>query len=329
MKNYIFLAVFIFISLITMPLVAFSEKNGSKSYQNVSQAITETNAVNAKENESNNDVTVFLTAEKKNVTVSDLEYVLGSVACEMPLSYHEEALKAQAVACYTNLMRLKNMNSDEFNGADITDNPSVHQGYISQEERKEKLGKDYEKYESKLQKAVNEVLGKAVFYEDEYCIAAFSAICTGTTESSENVWGKALPYLVSVKSNGDTLSPSYSKTYTFTKAQFISIMKDLNCNLNKTDDLNNLIKITKTSKANYVLKIKIKEQQFSGQQIRDAFSLNSSSFKIEVNKNEVVFKTNGYGHGVGMSQYGADYMARQGSSYEEILKHYYKNTEIK
>ena len=247
----------------------------------------------------------------------------------MPLMYHEEALKAQAVACYTNSLRLKNSsNKKSINGADISDDTSTHQGYLTREERKEKWGDSYQKYESKLETVVEEVIGEYLTYDNEYCVAAFSAICTGTTESAENVWGSKIPYLVSVKSSGDTLSPQYSSTNTFTKAQFISIMKDLGVSINSKSNLEDIIGKEKCSKAGTVLKIKIGEKEVTGEKIRSAFSLKSSAFKITATENEVTFKVSGYGHGVGMSQYGADYMARQGSTYDEILKHYYKGVEI-
>jgi stage II sporulation protein D len=243
--------------------------------------------------------------------------------------YHEEALKAQAIACYTNSLRLKNSkNKSAINGADISDNPATHQGYLTRKERKEKWGEDYQKYESKLETIVKAVEGEFLTYDNEYCLCAFSAICTGTTESAENVWGEKIPYLVSVKSSGDTLSPQYSSTNTFTKSQFISIMKDLGVSINSKANLEETIGKSKISKAGTVLKIEINKKSLTGEQIRSAFSLRSSAFKITATENEVTFKVSGYGHGVGMSQYGADYMARQGSTYDEILKHYYKGSEI-
>ena len=257
------------------------------------------------------------------------EYVVGVVAGEMPIEFEIEALKAQAVACYTNSLRLKNSaDKSSTNGADISDDTSVHQGYLSREERKEKWGESYQKYESKLETIVNDVMGEYLTYDNEYCVAAFSAICTGTTESAENVWGNKIPYLVSVKSSGDTLSPAYSSTNTFTKAQFISIMKDLGISINSKTDISSVIGKEKTTKAGTVLKVEINKKELTGIQIREAFSLKSAAFKITATENEVTFKVNGYGHGVGMSQYGADYMARQGSTYDEILKHYYKGAEI-
>lgn len=334
MKNYLISIVFIFISLIIAPVTLLS---GGITSENSTITTVEQTTPDKVENTQKTDsdtpeesvITVFLSDTNKNLTVSEFEYVCGSVAAEMPLMYHEEALKAQAIACYTNSLRLKNSkNKSGINGADISDNPATHQGYLTREERKEKWGEEYQKYESKLETIVKAVEGEFLTYDGEYCLCAFSAICTGTTESAENVWGEKIPYLISVKSSGDTLSPQYSSTNTFTKSQFISIMKDLDVSINSKTNLEDVIGKSKTSKAGTVLKIEINKKSLTGEQIRNAFSLRSSAFKITATENEVTFKVSGYGHGVGMSQYGADFMARQGSTYEEILKHYYKGVEI-
>jgi len=334
MKNYLISIIFIFISLIIAPVTLLS---GSITSENSTITTVEQTTPDKVENTQKTDsdtpeesvITVFLSDTNKNLTVSEFEYVCGSVAAEMPLMYHEQALKAQAIACYTNSLRLKNSkNKSGINGADISDNPATHQGYLTREERKEKWGEEYQKYESKLETIVKAVEGEFLTYDGEYCLCAFSAICTGTTESAENVWGEKIPYLISVKSSGDTLSPQYSSTNTFTKSQFISIMKDLDVSINSKTNLEDVIGKSKTSKAGTVLKIEINKKSLTGEQIRNAFSLRSSAFKITATENEVTFKVSGYGHGVGMSQYGADFMARQGSTYEEILKHYYKGVEI-
>lgn len=334
MKNYLISIVFIFISLIITPVALLSDSIATQNNTIISAEQTTTDKSDSTKN-TNSDtteesvITVFLSDTKKNLTVSEFEYVCGSVAAEMPLMYHEEALKAQAIACYTNSLRLKNSkNKSELNGADISDNPATHQGYLTREERREKWGDDYQKYESKLETIVKAVEGEYLTYDGEYCLCAFSAICTGTTESAENVWGEKIPYLVSVKSSGDTLSPQYSSTNTFTKSQFISIMKDLGVSINSKTNLEDIIGKSKTSKAGTVLKIEINKKSLTGEQMRSTFSLRSSAFKITATENEVIFKVSGYGHGVGMSQYGADYMARQGSTYDEILKHYYKGVNL-
>ena len=213
-------------------------------------------------------------------------------------------------------------------GADISDNPDVHQGYMPKGLRKEKWGENFEKYEKKLEEAVRAVSGLALTYEGELCTAAFSAICTGTTESAENVWGSAIPYLVSVKSSGDTLSPAYSATVSFNREKFTEAAKALGISITDKTDFKKEIKITDTSKAGTVLKMKIGGKEVTGAEVRKAFALASAAFEIKCTETGITFTVKGCGHGVGLSQYGADYMARQGSSYDEILKHYYKGVEI-
>ncbi len=272
-------------------------------------------------------VTVFRSVENTNVEVDFFEYVCGSVAAEMPLSYHEEALKAQAVACYTNALRLKT-SSKNTAPYHISDDSSVHQGYLTEEERKEKWGEDFDKYEAKLKNIVEQVENEALYYDNELCIAAFHAICNGKTESAETVWGEKVPYLVSVKSTGDNLSPQYSSTVVFQKQEFLKHTEKLDITEDITS-LKNIIKITEKSKTGTVLKATVNKKEYSGEEIRKAYSLRSAVFTVECTKSSVTFNVTGYGHGVGMSQYGADFMARQGSTYDEILKHYYKNAELR
>ena len=300
--------------------------------ENQSKSLTESFSAQIAQEEpetvSPDTITVFRSSEQENTEIDFFEYVCGSVAAEMPLSYHEEALKAQAVACYTNALRLKN-NTKEQNTYHITDDSSVHQGYLSPEQRKAKWGEDYPKYENKLKTIVKAVENEALYYKDELCIAAFHAICSGTTESAENLWNRKVPYLVSVKSTGDNLSPQYSTAVSFNKKEFLECLENANISEKNIETLKNVIKIEKKSKANTVLKASIGDKSYSGEDIRKIFSLKSPSFSVETTNNSITFNVTGYGHGVGMSQYGADFMARQGSTYEEILKHYYKNVEIK
>ncbi len=274
-----------------------------------------------------NTVTVFRSVENDTIEIDFFEYVCGSVAAEMPLSYHEEALKAQAIACYTNALRLK-MSAQTSSTYHISDNSSIHQGYLNEDQRKEKWGEDFEKYESKLRSIVKDVENLAILYNDEPCVAAFHAICSGKTENAENIWGEKVPYLVSVKSSGDNLSPQYSSVVVFEKDEFIEIVKELT-EVKSIKKLKGIIEIKEKTKSGTVLKATLNKKSFTGEEIRKAFSLKSPSFTVEVTEKSVTFKVTGYGHGIGMSQYGADFMARQGSSYEEILKHYYKGIEIK
>lgn len=321
MKNFLTLIFISAIVIIILPVALLKDKVNPAENVFVPQTST------TQSTENTNTLTVFRSVNQEKIEIDFFEYVCGSVAAEMPLSYHEEALKAQAIACYTNALRLKNLseNSATYH---ISDDSSVHQGYLSKEQREEKWGEDFDKYESKLKSIVKSVENLAVYYDDELCVTAFHAISGGKTESAENIWGEKVPYLVSVKSTGDNLSPQYSSTVVFEKDEFIQIAKDLTGN-KSIKNLKNSLKIQEKSKSGTVLKVTLEKKDFTGEQIRKAFSLRSPVFTIKATEKTVTFNVTGYGHGVGMSQYGADFMARQGSSYEEILKHYYKGVEIK
>lgn len=318
-----FLSLILISSVVTIFLPVALLKENLSSAENAFAAQTSTGTTT----ENRDTITVFRTAINDSSEMEFFEYVCGSVAAEMPLSYHEEALKAQAIACYTNALRLKN-SSEEDATYHISDDSSVHQGYLSEEQRKEKWGEDFEKYESKLHSVVKSVENIAIYYEDVPCIAAFHAICSGRTESAENIWGEKVPYLVSVKSSGDNLSPQYSSVVIFEKTDFIEIAKELT-ESKKTGSLKNIISIKEKSKAGTVIKATLNKKEFTGDEIRKAFSLKSPVFTVKCTEKTVTFNVVGYGHGIGMSQYGADFMARQGSTYEEILRHYYKGVEIK
>ncbi len=273
-------------------------------------------------------IAVFRTVSNKTINLTMHEYVCGSVAAEMPLAYEEEALKAQAIACYTNALRLKSTSDNKSNG-DISDNTAIHQGYIDENERKKKWGKDFEKYEEKLQDAVNSVENTAIYYNDELCVAAFCAISNGKTEDAKYLWGTEVPYLKSVESEGDKLSPGYASTLSYSKSEFTKLIKN---EKNKTDNINtlkNIIKTTKKSPSGTVLKCEINGNEYTGEEVRKLFSLRSPTFTVKSTDSAITFSVSGYGHGIGLSQYGANYLAQQGYSYEEILKHYYTGVEIK
>ncbi len=324
MKNYLILILFCAISILFIPL-AMAEP--SSAPENTTQLTTEqTTVTDNQQTKSPETISVFRTVNNKAEKITFFEYVCGSVAAEMPLAYNEEALKAQAVACYTNALRQKNLGTEK-NG-DISDDTTVHQGYIDADQRKEKWGKDFEKYEKKLQKAVEDVEGEALYYKNQLCVAAFCAISNGKTEDAENLWGTKVPYLVSVDSEGDTLSPTYTSTVSFSKNEFIKIAEKLGSDKEKLSDLKTSVKITKKSLSGTVLKITVGGKELTGEEIRKAFSLRSPTFTVKTTKNAVTFNVSGYGHGIGMSQYGANYLAENGYSYKDILEHYYSGTKI-
>lgn len=269
-----------------------------------------------------------MSADSKNITETSLrEYLIGTVAEEMSPTYHEEALKAQAVAAHTMLEYSKKHKTDTLGDADITDSSAAHQGYLTKDEQQKKWGENYEKYRTKIENAVDEVIGITIQYNGEEIAAAFHAISNGTTENAADVWGGNYPYLISVESAGDKLSTSYLSALTVTQDEFKSLLEQHGAVLSgKPEEWVGEIKNTDTG---MVKTVSICGKEFKGTDIRNIFQLKSSTFKITYKDESFTFSVSGYGHGVGMSQYGADFMARQGCNFKEILTHYYPNTQLK
>ncbi|MDR1465354.1 MAG: stage II sporulation protein D [Oscillospiraceae bacterium] len=256
-------------------------------------------------------------------TVPMAEYLRGAVAAEMPAEYQEEALKAQAVACYTYARyKLQGLGKES-----VSDDSKTDQGYLSPTERKAFWGDQADRFEAKIGKAVDAVLGQTVLYEGKPIFAAFHDISGGQTEDASVYWGDAYPYLKSVASPGDRLSPNYSKTVSFTVKEMRSALGKAD-GVKLGDDPAAWFGKAKVSKAGTVTGVPVGGQTLTGREIRGLLELRSANFTVKYKDEAFEVKTLGHGHGVGMSQYGADFMARQGSSYDEILLHYYSRCEV-
>lgn len=252
------------------------------------------------------------------------EYIKGVVAAEMPMSFNEEALKAQAVAARTYAVRkMKELKSTEVPY-------EIGQAYLSDEELKKKWGENFATYEARARKVVSETKGEIMIYENEPILAVFHAQSAGKTENAENVWENEVPYLKSVDSSLDENAPDFETEMIFSNKD---LMDRLTLEFGELEldenDIMKQIKITERSKADYVQKIQIGTGIFTGADVRMALGLRSANFIIKKkDKNSVSFITKGYGHGAGMSQYGASFMANEGNDYHEILGHYYKGVEF-
>ncbi|HBL40972.1 MAG TPA: stage II sporulation protein D, partial [Ruminococcaceae bacterium] len=204
---------------------------------------------------------------------------------------------------------------------------SHHQGYLTPEARKKKWGDKAESYEKKLTKAVRAVIDRKITYDGEPIIAAFHANNSGITLSAEQVWGGDIPYLKSVKSPGDKLSPDCSQTVALKEKEFKSKTEALDgCKL--SEDQTTWVKDIQTDKTGFVRSITVGGVVCTGQEFKQTFGLRSNVFTFEYRNGSFFFTTLGYGHGVGLSQYGADYLARQGKTWEEIITHYYTGVKI-
>ncbi len=247
------------------------------------------------------------------------EYVIGVVAGEVPASFDLEALKAQAVASRTYALEHKQRSKTNYDVMDNTQN----QVYINYEDMKNKWKNNYDENLNKITNAVNSTKGEVLLYDNNLIDAMFFSTSNGYTENSENVFSSKKPYLVSVPSPWDKQeSPVFKTTSLISKKEFL-----FNLGLPDSNEIN--ISDVKTTNTKRVISLNINGKKFKGSEIKSIFKLRSTSFSIEIKEDKVNFIVNGFGHGVGMSQYGANGMAKEGYDYKDILKHYYKNCEIK
>lgn len=278
------------------------------------------------------DVFLVLDTESGEViSVSARDYVIGAVCAEMPASFHEEALKAQAVAAHTYAVRQREKEllspTKELNGAYFSNDPAHYQAYFTKEQAKSFYGDKYEEYYDKIAAAADEVLNEIIVYENEPIIAAFHSMSGGVTESADVVWGASVDYLVPVESHSDTKVYAFEEGYVFTPAEIkarVSTLYDIDFNGNKSQWFN----VCDRSPSGTVTSMSAGDGYLTGAEFREALSLRSANFTVSFDGENFIIVTKGYGHGVGLSQYGADAMARDGKTYREILSHYYPGTQI-
>lgn len=237
------------------------------------------------------------------------EYLVGVIAGEMPVSFEKEALKAQAVASRTFVLS-RNLK---------VDNTTNSQVYLDDQQMRENWGKQYEQNKKKIEQVIQETKGEVMTYQGEYISALFFSSSNGKTVNSEDYFSGEVDYLKAVDSHWDTsVDPHNIKSQTFTKQQLADVFNTVPQN----------IQITSYTSSGYVKQLTINQKTYTGREIREKLSLPSSCFQIEFSSKGYTFITKGNGHGVGMSQYGAQGMALENKSYQDILNHYYKNIKI-
>lgn len=269
------------------------------------------------------DVSVYRTQNQQVKKLPLEEYVKGVVAAEMPADFEMQALKAQALTARTYIIKML-LNETDLNlpdDADITDT-KMHQVYKSDEELRQAWGKDYEWKINKIAKAVKETEGQIITYDGKPIDALFFSTSNGHTQNSEDYWPSAFPYLKSVVSPWDKQSPKYS----FKQALPVSLVEEkLDVQLEEDGEIG---KVLSRTSGNYVEKFEIAGKQYEAKEIRESLNLRSTDFSMVKKGDQVIVHTQGYGHGVGMSQYGANGMAKEGKTYKDIVKHYYKGVSI-
>lgn len=319
MKKFLGYIMAVIFALVILPTLITFVYNSEKGIQNV-ESIKESE--DTKVNYENQITKVYSPEIEIIQDIGIEEYIKGVVAAEMPALFEEEALKAQAVAART--YALKKMKDNK----DIVET-DIGQAYLSKEELKQKWGSNYNTYWKRISKAVDATKNQVMMYDNEMIDAVFHSTSAGYTENSENMWSVSLPYLRGVESHQDENAPDFVTEKNIKAEEVIGKLQNKYKDIVLTDvALLQQIQIVQRSEAGYILQIQIGNKILTGREVREALGLKSSNFTIHQKDDELIFTTRGYGHGVGMSQYGANYMAQEGSSYDDILKHYYQGIKI-
>ena len=300
MKNKLLLVVVVVLSMMLIMTMDKEEKL-------ISNPKIKTETIQVKNNETGK-------IESKELE----EYVIGVVAAEMPASFSFEALKAQAIASRTYAYyKMKHASGNYDIIADVS-----NQAYINEDQMKEKWQSDFQTYYEKIKKAVSETKNEIMTYDGEVIESFYFAMSNGYTENVSAVFNEELPYLTSVESKWDNSSlNNYEVKTTFTKEEF--------CNKLEISCSKIIVSDQQYDDTGRTKEITINGKNFSGVQFRSILNLRSTDFELQIDDDTITIKTEGYGHGVGMSQYGANGMAKEGHTCYEILNYYYKDIEIK
>ena len=283
---------------------------------------------------SNQKINVYET-ETETLMSMDLEtYIVGVVAAEMPASFELDALKAQAVAARTfALNRIQHPNSKVVAlhpDAQITTSTETCQAWISDDTQRLRWGSAYDTWHEKIVQAVSETVGEVLYYENALIEPVYHASCGGgVTEASEDVWSTAKPYLISVPCN----HPPDKHSGVTTVVSLTKLIEKLNLEsamaASVMNEPMNYITVEEKTQSNRVKEVRIGDTVLRGGEVRSALGLKSTLMNWTINGDEIIFTTNGYGHGAGMCQQGANYYAQQGYDYRQILRHYYPETILR
>lgn len=329
---YLFILILLCFSLPIIFTSEFSKRTYSDEVLNNTENSITQNIISESTYDYDNYNTIKLLHKDSNkIEELDLDvYLYGVVSAEMPASFEEEALKAQAVVARTYTI-YKIVNNDGKHGdADICDDSTCCQAWISEKDRKEKWAdKEEEDNWNKIVNAVNSTQGKIITYEGKPINAFFHSNSGGETEAPINVWGgSGYPYLQSVSTSGEDAYSQYSSEAEFTKKDFEEKIKKVHSDFKIDFDEKDCIKIEEYTEGNRVKTIKIGNLELSGVEVRNILGLRSANFKVNIENDKIKFEVVGYGHGVGMSQTGADSLAKEGKNYEDIIHHFYTGVEI-
>ncbi len=283
-------------------------------------------------NHKNDSIFMYNHMTKELVQMPLEEYLAGVVAGEMPASYDEEALKAQAVAARTlviyKMPAYGGRGCSQAAGADVCSSYAHCQEWISEEQMRKNWGEDYETYVEKIKKAIQETSGQIMTYNGKAIEVFYHSTSNGRTEEVSEVFSNSLPYYISVVSIGEEDAPRFEGSVTLSNKKFAEIFQSKYGIKLDPNKLASQIKINGYTDSGRIQDITVGGKKLRATEFRLLYGLNSTDISFEFDNDSITMNTKGFGHGVGMSQVGADRMADRGYSYMDILQHYYKGVEI-
>lgn len=279
-------------------------------------------------------ILVYDHIDKRNMDIPLEKYVVGVVAAEMPASFDIEALKAQAIAARTLAVRKMRIYGGQGcskygNETDVCTFYGHCQAWISDEQQKKNWGDEYASNRQKIVQAVEDTRGLILTYQGSPIEVFFYSTSNGKTEDVSEVFSVQLPYYKVVDSEGEEDAPKFREVFTFTRGEFIDMFKSHYPKSKLTEkSLESQVNILSYTESGRVGEILVGGIKLKGKDFRSIYGINSADFKLEFLPDKVLIHTTGYGHGVGMSQVGADRMAKDGGTYRDILNHYYIGIDI-
>lgn len=319
MKKIVWMSLILSVVMLLTPLAVLG-----KETELVEANINSIVDTSAKQEDVPEDTFRILNHETGKISeMSASDYIFGVVAAEMPALYEVEAIKAQAVAAYTYACYSRKTSTQK--DYDLSTDFNVSQSFVSDENLEKKWGSKTEEYTEKIKSAINDSKGYLIKYNGEIILSVYHAISSGKTEDCENVWGKAYPYLQSVDSSFDTEAENYKTIAEFSAKE---LKEKLGDKINSKTKPKKYFGDVSLSKTGLVKEIEICGNKYKGSEVRELLNLRSSNFSVDYKNEKFIFTVKGYGHGVGMSQYGANAMAKQGKSFKEILLHYYTDCTV-
>ena len=277
---------------------------------------------------ANGEITVLVDGEARTIKLED--YVVSVVAGEISPDFPTEAIRAQAVAARTYaLYKQKTGRPAQHEEADVCDDPAHCAAFVGlKTEAAARWGEQADTAENVIRQAVEDTAGQVLTYEGEPIVAVFSSAAGEKTERAVDVWGSDIPYLQSVDSPGGEACPKYYDAVVLTADEIRERAAKTLPSADLSGDPSGWFKASERSEAGGIVRMKFGGVEVKGTVMRTLLGLNSTNFTVKIDGNTLTFTTTGYGHGVGLSQWGAKYSAEQGQTYDEILAHYYPGTTL-